>query len=113
MRERTNIQLWEITLPRKTNSGQPYDAAQQAYARWLCDTFGGFTRREVKGAWLNDEGQLFQDDSYVYSVMVDAPGNELLYEMGARLFPDQEAFFVTCVGQAQIVAYADAAKRWQ
>lgn len=97
------MQLWEITLPRKDNSGQPYDAAHQAYARWLCDTFGGFTRREVKGAWLNDEGQLFQDDSYVYSVATDLSAPAILTDQAARLFPDQEAFFWAHVGQAHIV----------
>ena len=99
------MHVYEITLPLKTNSGVSARAAHRAYRAWLLDTFGGYSQRQCAGVWRDDKGQTFRDLSAVYSVAAgpNAPYIGALAAQAMRLFPDQLAFYVAKVGEAEII----------
>lgn len=103
------MQLYEIRLPLKDNSGKACRAAHRAYQVFLLDTFEGYSATSYNGAWRDDSGKLYLDRSIGYQVASGDPHTPttLLYRAG-RLFPDQLAFFWARLGEAHIVARGGA-----
>jgi hypothetical protein len=60
-----------VILPCADNEGHSLASARRAVERELCALAGGYTRDSVQGAWL-DNGRLYRDKSYRYTLAVDA-----------------------------------------
>jgi hypothetical protein len=68
-----------IILPCADNAGMSLIAQRRAVEKELCALAGGFTRDSVQGTWL-DNGRLYRDKSYRYTLAVDAAHDAAIVE---------------------------------
>jgi hypothetical protein len=104
----------EILLPVTDNAGDDMAAAHCVFREYLLSSFGGFTQcTDVKGAWRDEKtGVTYWDVLTPYRVCfiasrADGDWREEFETRGAlavamRQFPDQEAIFVSMIGEALI-----------
>ena len=58
-----------INLPADDNHGNPLDLERRRVERRLGHTFGGFTRNEAEGFWIDPaDGQEYAEKMYVYEI---------------------------------------------
>jgi hypothetical protein len=104
------MQLWQITIPMQDNDACPNPWAHRQFSAELAARFGGFTSWEANGAWADASGDYVSrggdniqyEPVRVYQVASsDAPD---LATIAKPFFPDQKAFFVGRVGEADIIA---------
>lgn len=100
------MQVWQIILPKRDNAGTRVYMAHKKFELELLECYGGFTVAECGGAWKDDDGKVYRDESLVYTIAVDYPAADsepALASLAAPLFPDQLAFYVAHLGTAEIV----------
>jgi hypothetical protein len=68
-----------IIVPAVDNDGHALTARRHAIERELCAIAGGFTVDRVQGTWL-DNGRLYRDKSYRYTLAVDAAHDAAIVE---------------------------------
>lgn len=57
-----------LILPLRDNAGVQLKEAHAALRTALLDAFGGYTQTLVTGAWKDDAGKVYQDDSLKYEI---------------------------------------------
>lgn len=72
------MRLASFQLPKKDNYGNDLAHIHDRVIDELCDTFGGFTRRETQSGWVDDNNHLFLDNNFEYSVTIESDGVHLL-----------------------------------
>jgi hypothetical protein len=61
-----------IILPAHDNDGASLAALHAVLSLELCETFGGYTARDVRGAWRDEsDGRVYQDESTEYRIAAD------------------------------------------
>ena len=64
-----------IIIPKKDNNGNKFPTAVIAQIQKdILKEYGGYTVRNVKGAWLGPDGKTYMDDSWEYSIVMDDEG---------------------------------------
>lgn len=59
-------------IPKLDNDGKRFPAKVLAELRRdILEQFGGYTVRDVKGAWLGDDGKTYYDSSWEYTVVTE------------------------------------------
>lgn len=59
-------------IPKQDNQGNKFPTKLIAeIRREMLEQFGGYTVREVKGAWLGDDGKIYHDESWEYTIVMD------------------------------------------
>ncbi len=97
-----------IILPRFLNDGEtPTDLARFEFA--MVQNYGGFTRAEVSGAWIEPETQeLMTDNNYRYTLAGDWTSKPLRdslrhIAMAAATGLDQECVYISVSGVVEFV----------
>lgn len=74
------LQIAKITLPLYIEASPskglypdatPAKAAHDFIEYALLNTFGGYTQTMANGAWKDDDGAIYRDESYVYEVAIE------------------------------------------
>lgn len=78
------VYVASFILPLNDNDGKPTDDAIELAQRMLCKEFGGYTSYQVKGGWINAEGDLMTDVSLKFEVAFD--GSYAAYQYNADRF---------------------------
>jgi hypothetical protein len=66
------MQKATFIIPKLGNDGQPFPAKVLAELQHdILDMFGGYTVRDVQGAWLGDDGKTYYDTSWEYTVVME------------------------------------------
>jgi hypothetical protein len=61
-----------IILPNHDNDGADLSALHAVLSLELCETFGGYTARDARGAWRNEtDNRVYQDASTEYRIAAD------------------------------------------
>lgn len=80
------------------------DAERDTFERIVLDTAGGFSKRDVIGAWDNGGGNQPQVEAMVeYQIAADGIPWKVIVAETKRLFRDQEAFFTATLGVAHVI----------
>jgi len=99
------MQAYRTILPAKKG----YDIAIYDYELNLAATFGGFTRVEAKGAWIDPRGNLIEDINHVYDVALEPHQVLTLRQLTlatARTMQEQAVYFQTPGGNVEIINVA-------
>lgn len=83
--------IYGFILPRKGNDGRDYSASIASFKEHALNTAGGYTVRQVVGAWKGEDGAVYHDASEVVEVAGDTDVFDRLAEIAFVLFPDQLA----------------------
>lgn len=67
-------------LPLSTNYGRPLLNLHRQLKAELC-RYGGYTCEPVSGGWLSDDGTLYEDNSYRYTVAGTKADETGLYDL--------------------------------
>lgn len=103
------MQLWQITIPTVDNNGFGTGMAHRRFSAELSALFGGFTSWEANGAWADASGEYVSrgTDNIQYEAVriyqIAVEGEPDLATIAKPFFPDQKAFFVGRVGEADII----------
>lgn len=66
-------------IPKQDNNGKKFPAKVLAELRRdILEQFGGYTVRDVDGAWLGDDGKTYHDSSWEYTVVMENEAIEKL-----------------------------------
>ena len=66
------MQQLTITIPKRYNDGTAISPGKRTRIESdLLNFFSGFTRIDVYGAWGDDYGEIFTDDSYRYEILTE------------------------------------------
>ena len=57
-----------LILPLRDNAGASVDQAHTTLKTDLLVAFGGYTRTLVTGAWRDETGHVFEDESFKYEI---------------------------------------------
>ena len=106
--------VYSVTFPKADNDGASLEAAHEALVQGLLNTFGGLSIVPVRGAWKDDTGRVYWDDSYRYEIAIDRNSLDYLDKIGAvyriaRTFGarmKQLAVYVTGPSGAEIIDMA-------
>lgn len=97
------MKIYTFTLPKFTNKGERTDKACTSFEVWAARKFGGFTRRECFGAWLDtDTNEVQFELVYEYAIGINDTKDFAVSDTIAKareLFPDQKCFAWQCDGQ--------------
>lgn len=63
-----SLREMKIILPMVDNQGASLSHIHNQLKRELCQTYGGYTSVASSGGWLNDDGDLIEDNSITYIV---------------------------------------------
>lgn len=65
----TNIKvIAQLTLPSEDNDGQSLSSVHRTLKTQLATSFGGYTAFETGGGWVDENGQLVEEDGTTYQV---------------------------------------------
>lgn len=66
--------MYEVTVivPVRDNAGKALTGERHKIERRLLELAGGYSRDKIVGAWLGDDGKLYRDESYRYTLACDA-----------------------------------------
>lgn len=68
-----------IIIPKRDNEGNKFPTNTMAeIQKEILRNYGGYTVREVRGAWLGDDGKTYIDDSWEYVIVMDDKGVEVI-----------------------------------
>jgi len=96
------MNLYEIALPARDNSGKDTEQAQAAWCARALELAGGYTEKPpALGVWL-DKGKTYRDEMVGFQVACEPTVKDKLLAAAFELFPDQLAIFVSQVGTATI-----------
>lgn len=96
-----------IILPRHDNLGTPVDLARYEYA--MVKNYGGFTRAEVSGAWIDpDTEELMQDNNMRYTIAADWSSQQMrdslrTIAVAAATGLDQECIYICMSGNVEFI----------
>ena len=97
----------QIILPKFDNDGKSLAWCHEQYQKAFCVCFGGYTAYNVRGGWMNDDGELYRDESIAYHIAMDdmgpiklralaqAAAHELKQECIFIVLPSGEVEFIT------------------
>ena len=71
-RNGTNLQEARIIIPQKDNDGNELTDIREQLALKLAAKFGGFTKFEAEGCWIDENGKLIGEPVDVFEVAADA-----------------------------------------
>lgn len=98
------MQVWEIILPCRDNSGVALHQAHKHFVANVANAYGGITQSECAGVWVGAQGRVYTDASIRYQVAADDKDvRGYLLNAARALFPDQEAFYIAQIGAAEII----------
>lgn len=97
--------LYELILPWKDNSGKSLRPAHRALEAILLEACGGLTKSACQGLWRDPSGRVYDDANVSYRFAGVLRRDSLLAALG-NLFPDQEAFYLSVIGEAEIIVRA-------
>jgi hypothetical protein len=103
------MKLYEIILPWKDNSGKSLRPAHRALEALLLDAYGGLTKSACQGLWRDPSGRVYDDANVSYRFAGVLRRDSLLATLN-KLFPDQEAFYLSCIGETEIILARAGAK---
>lgn len=91
-----------LILPVRDNDGADLSALHAVLSLELCEAFGGFTARDVRGAWRDEsDGRVYQDESTEYRIAADwNPAQRLALESIAARY---------CAEARQVCVYVEHA----
>lgn len=99
-----NLNVYHFCLPMQTNDGtHDYQRALTVWEQLAIDEGGYTDLGERMGAWRNDAGCVMQDVMQWYEVACSEEAASRLMKAAMDLFPDQESFYVSKVGTANVV----------
>jgi|SRR5665213_1245927 len=100
----------QFTIPTRSNDGRMvYD--RERFENSALSFGGGFTYfGEVSGGWIGKDGAVQREQMYVYQVAGFDGAIEGLILHLPRLFPDQQAFYVLELGEANMILNPRATK---
>lgn len=59
-------------IPLYDNDGRQFSEEVMEHVRkTILGTFGGYTSDNVQGAWINEEGRIFYDESIRYTITME------------------------------------------
>ncbi|MBE3575693.1 MAG: hypothetical protein IMW99_09640 [Firmicutes bacterium] len=59
-------------IPKTGNDGKLFPTKLIAgLQQEMLEQFGGYTVREVRGAWLGDDGRTYHDESWEYTIVME------------------------------------------
>lgn len=61
----------QIILPKFDNDGKSLTWQHEQYQKAFCACFGGYTAYDVRGGWMNDNGNMFHDESVSYHIAMN------------------------------------------
>lgn len=97
------MKLYEILIPEVTNRGVSTFDTRKSFETYIFEKLGGFTRlSSVYGAWRGRGGDFFER-MVPYRVLCT---EDIFADITAEaflFFDDQEAIFISEIGEAQIV----------
>jgi hypothetical protein len=105
-----SLYVASFILPLCDNDGRPTDDAIAFAQNMLAKQFGGYTSYQVKGGWINGDGELMQDISLKFEVAFDGGYAAYAYNvdrfqhiaMAAGKAAGQQAVFVTTPNMAGV-----------
>lgn len=97
------MRVHQIILPKRDNNGVALHMAHKNFAQALLNHWGGYTKSECAGVWVGAQGRIYRDESIRYEVASDDLFPAALVALAKPLFPDQLAFYVATVGEAEII----------
>lgn len=106
------MNVYQIALPDSPNVKTFYTSLQYAPERTLwrqmaLDLAGGFTALGPRrGSWRGDDGRIYSETMHWYEVACTEQCWSRLTDLALVLFPDQESFYTSLVGQATFIAQA-------
>lgn len=102
----TNKELWEILVPRYSNSGIEYNIDyHHAWDEQVRQIAGGITiLRTAKGHWINPQGILFVEEMIPVRIHCTEPDIEKICDLTLKYY-DQEAVFTYKVSSEVKVKY--------
>lgn len=62
---------FSVTIPLFDNEGESLRAEENQIAEAILSIAGGFSRTRIQGAWRDDAGKVYEDESRVYFTYVD------------------------------------------
>lgn len=68
------LKIAKVTLPETDNNGRPCTLAHEWLKATLLRTFGGYTVVPVSGAWQDNDGTVYEDESLRYEVAMENVG---------------------------------------
>ena len=100
------MQLYQFILPVRSNDGrQSYEKARIAWVSRAVDIAGGITEcGTMQGAYRMASGDIAREEVATYLVASSSNGREELIRLAFKLFPDQEALYVSEIGTTTIIA---------
>ena len=65
--------MYEVTVivPVRDNAGKALTGERHKIERRLLELAGGYSRDKIVGAWLGEDGKLYRDESYRYTMACD------------------------------------------
>jgi hypothetical protein len=110
-----DMNVYQIALPDTTNSvwGASFfnahahiniAAGRREWATRALQAAGGFTYLgERRGAWMDDEGRVYDETMHWYEVACARDTWDALVLYAFQLFPDQKAIYTARVGECEII----------
>ena len=99
------MKSYQILIPIKDNLGNAFEQyIIDLLKRKFLESFEGYTEQgHFKGAWQNDKGHIFYDESIAYIVATDEVYHieDILREMNKYF--KQESYYISCVSQETII----------
>lgn len=101
------MRLYQFILPVRSNDGRTsYEKARATWTAAAIDMAGGIT--ECGGAWQGayrmSSGDIVREEVAVYLIACSVADREELVRLAFKLFPDQEALYVSDVGSTDIIS---------
>jgi hypothetical protein len=94
--------LYQLSVPACDNQGRPMVSGHKQFRDALLSDFGGFTELRGDGAW-RDGSRDYCEPVIIYQVATTRPVFAFP-PLLRRCFPDQKAFFIATIGNAQVTA---------
>ena len=94
-------------IPKADNDGQPFPTKLIAELRRdILEMYGGYTVRDVQGAWLGDDGKTYHDENWEYTVVMtedDLPKLVTWLEKAKNLLSQQAMWLEVQETEAKLV----------
>lgn len=103
------LKTYLFLAPAHRNDGGSYEGARVAFEMHCVRTLGGITQAPiVQGQWYSEKsGRVMRDTTIPYYISCESSAIAGIMEHAFKLFPDQEALFVTELGGAYILSRLD------
>jgi hypothetical protein len=98
------MNVYQIALPSVQFNGLPDASQRRQWTTKALNDAGGLTYLGAReGAWISDDGELFEETMHWYEVACGRNQWDALVAYAFQLFPNEQAIYTARVGECEII----------